>query len=183
MYLWESVYIHLRRRKFNSQNDNGGDETDTETSNQTTNNHDFETSGGSLKDATNAEDGASKNDSEATADEISKVSRNDGTKEGTGRENGGGQGLLPRGNAEELLSVLDNNWVLSTEVGVLDVWVLVASVLFDEVVHVQDTTHPTGIISEEDLFPYHEQQILNALGYGHLHHQRPQKRQSGRPER
>ena len=36
------------------------------------------------------------------------------------------------------------------DAGELDVGVFGSSVLLDEVVHVEDTTHPTGIISEED---------------------------------
>jgi hypothetical protein len=65
------------------QDDNGGDETDTKTGNDTTSNHDTETSGRSLKDATNSENGASENDGKSTSDEISEVTSDNGTEKGT----------------------------------------------------------------------------------------------------
>jgi hypothetical protein len=36
------------------------------------------------------------------------------------------------------------------KVWIYDVWVFSSSVLLDEVVHVEHTTHPTSIISKED---------------------------------
>lgn len=84
------------------QNDDGRNETDTKSSNETTcsqdlafnpkelllnmghtSNHDVKASGGSLKDATNAEDTAAYDDGHATTDEIGKVASNDSAEEST----------------------------------------------------------------------------------------------------
>jgi hypothetical protein len=60
------------------------------------------------------------------------------------------QRLLPRRDNEDLLAVFRNQRVQVAETGIFELGVFGASVLIDEVVHVKDTTHPTGIISEED---------------------------------
>jgi len=132
------------------QDDNGRDETNTESSNKTASNHHTETSRGSLKNTTNAEDSASKNDGEATANEVSKVTGHDGTEEGTSRQDGGDKRLVRGGDRELCVAVVGDLGVLGVEARELDVGVLQASVLLDEVVHVEDTTHPTSIITEED---------------------------------
>lgn len=131
------------------QNNDGRDETNTKTSDETASNHDVETSGSNLKDTANGEDGAAENDGHATTDEVGEVTSDDGTKESTGRQDGGGKGLLPRWDTELLVAVY-------LDVGSGSIWsksnvrVVVASVLLDEEVHVQDTSHPAGIIAEED---------------------------------
>ena len=48
-----------------------------------TSNHDVETSGDSLENATNAENTAAYDDGHAAADEISKVASNDSAEEST----------------------------------------------------------------------------------------------------
>ena len=73
----------LGRNLGHVQNDNGGDETNTETSNETTSNHDAKTGRGSFENTTNDEDTASHDDSDTTPDKVSNVTSNDGTKEGT----------------------------------------------------------------------------------------------------
>ena len=65
------------------QNDNGGDETNTESSNESTADHDVETSGGSLEDATDAKDTTAHDNGHSAADEIGKVTSDDSTKKGT----------------------------------------------------------------------------------------------------
>lgn len=65
------------------QNDDGGDETDTETSDETTSSHHTETSGGSLEDTTNAEDGTTEDDGDTATDEVGDVTSHDGTEEST----------------------------------------------------------------------------------------------------
>lgn len=49
-----------------------------------------------------------------------------------------------------MVPVLDNGFVITGETGVLDIGVFLASDHLDEVGHVQDTTHPTRVISKED---------------------------------
>lgn len=132
------------------QNDNGRDKTDTETSNQATSDHDVEASGGSLKDTTDGEDGATKNNGKTTTDEISEITGDDGTEESTSGQDGGDERLLRRGNAEGIFAVCDDLGVEMVNAGELDVRVFSASVLLDEEVHVEDTSHPAGIITEED---------------------------------
>jgi hypothetical protein len=132
------------------QNDNGRDKSDTETSNETTSSHHTKTSGGNLKDTADTEDGTSENDGETTANEVGKITGNDGTEESTGRQDGGDERLVRGGDRKLLVAIVDNQRVLGTEAGELDVGVFVASVLLDEVVHVEDTSHPTSVIAEED---------------------------------
>lgn len=84
------------------QDDNSGDETNAEPSDQTTcakksvirkdrivveesltSDHDVKTGRGSLENATDAEDTAAHDDSHAATDEIGKVTSNDSTEEST----------------------------------------------------------------------------------------------------
>ena len=65
------------------QDDDGGNETDTQTSNEATSDHDTEAGGRSLEDTTNGEDSTSENDSHTATNEISEITSNDGTEEGT----------------------------------------------------------------------------------------------------
>lgn len=128
-----------------SQNDDGRDETDTETGYKTSTNHDIEASRSSLKDTTDNEDQATNDDSKTTTNEVGNISRNDGTEEGTGGKNRSNQGLLPLRNDECSCVVLQR---LALEASVLRVGQ--AGVLSDEVGHGKDTTHPSCVISEED---------------------------------
>jgi len=73
----------LGRNLRHVQNDHGGDETDTESGDQTASNHDTKSSGGSLEDTTNSEDEAAQNDSNSTTNEVGNVTGHDRAKEGT----------------------------------------------------------------------------------------------------
>jgi hypothetical protein len=136
--------------QYTYQNDNGGNETDTETSNETASNHDAEASGSSLEDTSNAEDGASSDNGHTTTDEIGKVTSNDSTEESTSGQDRCNQRRLRGGNTEELIAVLLDLEVIIGLARELDPGVVVASVLLDEVVHVKNTSHPASVISEED---------------------------------
>ena len=121
------------------QDDNGGDEADTETSDETTSDHDTETSRRRLKDTSNREDTATGDDGHAASDKVGAVASDDGTEESTAGENGSRQGLVARRQME------------SGDGGcVAGVRVLQAGVLANEVRHGQNTTHPAGIITKED---------------------------------
>lgn len=132
------------------QNDNGGDETDTETSNETTSSHDTEASGSGLEDTTNAEDSTTHDDGDTATDEISDITSHDGAKEGTGRQDGGNQGDLAGPDRENSIAVVLDLLVGGRKTRELDIGVFCASVLLDNIVHVQDTSNPTSIITEED---------------------------------
>lgn len=121
-----------QRTRGNLQNDDSGNETDTETGNETASNHDVKSGRGSFKNTANGEDNAAKNDSHTTANEVGKVTGNDSAEESTSRQNRGSKGLLPGGDAEEGLAVVDNEWVLGIEARELYVRVFIASVLIDE---------------------------------------------------
>lgn len=130
------------------QNDDGRDESDTETGNQATHDHDGKGGGGSLQDGTNGEDGGSENNSWATTDEVGDITRGNGTEEGTAGQNRGHEGLVTGRNVETFLVCEEG---VRGGVGTIDVaGVGHASVLADEVWHGENTTHPSGIISEKD---------------------------------
>jgi hypothetical protein len=67
----------------NLQDDNGGDEPNTKSSNKSTTDHNVKTRGGSLEDATDAKDTTAHDDGHSAADEIGKVTSDDSTEEGT----------------------------------------------------------------------------------------------------
>jgi len=68
------------------QNDDGRDEADAETSDETTGNKKTEGSGDDLEDDSNDEDQASGDDGDTTAEEIREITSDDGAEEGTGGE-------------------------------------------------------------------------------------------------
>lgn len=77
------------------QDDDGTDETDTETCNKATSHQKTKRSGSSLENNTNDEDGASSDDSCTTTNPISQVTSNQRTKECASRENRGDERLFP----------------------------------------------------------------------------------------
>lgn len=129
------------------QNDDGGDETDTETSNQTANDHDSKGGGGSLQDATNGEDERSENNSWATTNEVGNVTSSDSTKEGTAGQNRGHERLITGRDVESRLVVLV---LLGIGVGEKVAGVVHAGVLANEVWHGENTSHPSSVVSEEN---------------------------------
>jgi len=66
------------------------------------------------------------------------------------RQNRSNQRLIARGDGELLVSVGFDDVAVLAQVGVDDIGILFAGVLLDEVIHVEDTSHPTGIITKED---------------------------------
>lgn len=121
------------------QNDNGGDETNAQPSNETTNDHDGQSGRCDLEDTSDCENQASHDDRQPTSDKIGDIAGDDGAKEGPGGQNGRGQRLVAGGQVE----VGDGGLVVG--VGVLQ-----AGVLPDEVFHAQDAGHPSGVITEEN---------------------------------
>jgi hypothetical protein len=156
----------LRRDFAHVQDDDGGDEADTETADHTTNSHHSNTGRGGLENAADNEDEATNDQSDTTPDHVSDITSDDGSKEGSGRENGCGQGLLPGRNLEARL--VGGVGSACGVAGELDVGVFLVGVLLDEVGHGlsscqcyvthdsragsahQNTTHPAGVVSEED---------------------------------
>ena len=130
------------------QNDDGGDESDTKTGNQTANDHDGKSGRGSLEDGTNGEDTASENDSWATTNKVGDVTSSDGTKEGTAGQNRGHEGLITGRDVEGLL--VREEGVRSVVGAKEGGGVFQASVLANEVRHGENTTHPSSIVSEKD---------------------------------
>ena len=110
------------------QDDDGRDETDTETSDKTASNDEAQARRGSLENDTDDEDEAAEDDGRTTTNPISEITTHKGAEEGTSRENRGDEGLLPRGEGGGADS-LDG---------------------FDKVLHAHDTGNITGIVAEED---------------------------------
>jgi hypothetical protein len=79
------------------QNDNGGFETDTETSNETASNDQTKTVGGDLENDTDDVDKTTDDDSPATTDGVGDITSDDGTEEGTGRENSSNERVVRTG--------------------------------------------------------------------------------------
>ncbi len=124
------------------EDDDGGNETNTSTSDETTDRHQSEPSGCSLQNTADGEDEAAHDDGHATTDKVGNITSNDGSKEGTGRQNGGGQRLVAGGQMEGLL--------VGIVVGHLGVGVGETGVLANKVRHTEDTSHPSSVITEED---------------------------------
>ena len=129
---WNIAYRHV-------QNDNGRDESNTGSANDTAGAHETEASRSSLENATNDKNHATRDDGGPTSNEVGAVTGNDGAEKGTTGQNGGSQRLVTRRQVEGFYSGR-----------VVGVRVRHASVLTDEVWHCQDTTHPAGIITKED---------------------------------
>lgn len=110
------------------QNDDGGDETDTEASDQSSSHNKTEACRGGLEDDTHDKDSAAENDRGATTDPISKITSNESSEEGTGRENRGDERLVGRGEGSGVRS-FDG---------------------VDEVFHAHDARDVTRVVSKED---------------------------------
>jgi hypothetical protein len=113
------------------ENDDSGLETDTETSNETTDNDASKritVTSDHLDNNTNAVDSATHDDSPLATHAVGKITSDQGTEEGTARENRDDERLVALGEG------------LGTHA--LD--------LFDEVLGAVDTVDVTGIVTEED---------------------------------
>ena len=73
---WKFTYRHV-------QNDNGRDESNTETANNTAGAHNTEASRSSLENATNGKNPTARDDGGSTSNEVGDVTGNDGAEEGT----------------------------------------------------------------------------------------------------
>lgn len=124
------------------QNDNGRDETNTDSANDTARAHKTEARGGSLENATDHEDATAGNDGGPTSNEVGNVTGDKSPEKGTEGENGGGQRLIACWQMESLFG--------SVVVGGVLVRVRQAGILADEVWHGQNTTHPARVVTEED---------------------------------
>ena len=77
------------------ENDDRADETDAGTADDTADGHDGDTGRCGFQDTSDGEDEASCDDCGSSTNEISDVASHDGAEEGSGGEDGGGEGLLP----------------------------------------------------------------------------------------
>lgn len=68
-------------------NDDGGNKTDTKTSDNTTTNQETDGSRGDLKNNTTREDDTSRHDGPATSNPVRKGTTEESTEEGSGRKN------------------------------------------------------------------------------------------------
>lgn len=82
------------------QDNDGRDEADTESSNETAGDEQTNAGGSSLQDDTNDENNTSENDGGPTTEPISQVTSNESSEEGTSRKDGHNQRLLRRGDHE-----------------------------------------------------------------------------------
>jgi len=85
-----------RRNLGHVQDDDGRDETDTETGHETAGDEETEGGGRGLQDDTDGEDDTSEDDGGPATEEVGQVTGDNGTEEGTGGEDGGDQRFLPR---------------------------------------------------------------------------------------
>jgi hypothetical protein len=85
----------LGRNLRHVEDDDGGDESNTNTGNQTSSHQKTDGGGGDLKDDTDGEHHTSSNDRGTTTDPVCENTAKECTEEGSGRQNGGDQGLLP----------------------------------------------------------------------------------------
>lgn len=135
------------------QDNDGRDVSNTETSDQTTSNHQSKTGGSGLENAADGEDQATQDDGGSATDEVSHITGHDGTEEGTAGENGGDQGLVAGGKME-VLGVGGAGSVGcatgSAAIGIQIAGILEIGILTDEVLHGEDTSRPTGVITKED---------------------------------
>jgi len=122
------------------QDDDGGDESNTKTSNETTGYEETERRRSCLENDTNNEDEASSDDGGSSTKPISEITGKQGTKEGTARENGGDERLLPGREGESV----------ECGCGCIRSWVWKALIEVDEVVHGQHTGNVTRVETEED---------------------------------
>jgi len=122
------------------QDDDSRDESNTKTSNETTGYEEAESRRSCLENNTDNEDEASNDDGGSSTKPISEITGNQGTKEGTARENGGDERLLPGRESEsvELVCGCIGRRVWKTLIEV------------DEVIHGQHTGNVTRVETEED---------------------------------
>lgn len=92
------------------QDDDGGDEADTESCDQTTGDEQAQGGRRSLQDDTNDEDNTAADDGGPTAEPVSQVTGDEGTEEGTGREDRDDERRFPGGEND---LVRGRVWVLS----------------------------------------------------------------------
>ena len=82
------------------ENDDGGHEAHPEPGNETAGHHEAQSVGRDLEDDTDDEHKAPEDDGGPAAKEVGQITRYDGAKECTGRQDGGDQGLIGRGQRE-----------------------------------------------------------------------------------
>ena len=121
------------------QNDDGGDEANTETSDQTTGDQETERGRSSLQDDPDDEDAAANDDGRSTTEPVRQVTGDQRTEEGSGGKHRGDERLLRRGQRELCRVVLEE----------LGVWIQ-AGVEGDEVGHAHDPADVSRVIAEED---------------------------------
>jgi len=126
-----------RRDLGHVQNNNGRDETDTETSDQTADDEQGNGGRGNLETDTEDEDTAASNDGSATTEEIGKITSNDSTEECTSGQDRRDKRLLRGRHGEAIVVVASGIWVIAE--------------FMDEVLHAHDTVDVTRIIPEKDL--------------------------------
>jgi len=119
---------------------NGGNETHSGASNETTDNHHSKGRGGGLKDTTNDEGQAARDNCPSTTNAVGDVSSNNGTKERSTRENPSKKRLLPSWKHKEIELVRAGIWSR--------VWS--SRILVNIVLHSHDSSHPSRVVSEED---------------------------------
>jgi hypothetical protein len=87
------------------EDDDGGDEADTETRDETTGDQKTELAvEGGLEDTSDGEDNAARDNSDSSTKVVGQVTGDDGTEEGTGGEDRGDQGDFGGGNDKQISS-------------------------------------------------------------------------------
>ena len=82
------------------ENDNGRDESNTQSTNDPARAHETQASGGSFENATNGENATACNNGRPTSNKVGEITGDDGAEKGTEGENGAGQGLIACGQME-----------------------------------------------------------------------------------
>lgn len=132
----------LGRNLRHVEDDDGRDEADTDTCDETTDDEEGQlVSTRDLEDATDAEDDTASDDSDAATEEVGKVTSNKRAKEVSRRQDRGHERLFParKGKVGGQVCSIGR-----------EARILLAGVHPDEVGHTEDTTHPAGVVSEEN---------------------------------
>jgi hypothetical protein len=122
------------------QDDDGRDETDTETSDDTADGEESNGGGSKLQSNTNRKDTTAKNDGGSTSEPVREITSDNSAKEGTSRQDRDDERVVGRRQGEGVQFSGGG-----TGGGVWEFLELV-----DEILHSQNTTHVTGIVAEEE---------------------------------
>lgn len=148
-----TVLVKQMQARAKEVHTDGGNKTNTKTSNDSPNNHQSQTRRGSLTNATHAENATSSNDGPSSANTVGDITCNDGSEKGSARQDSGQEGLLPARKNK-----------CSYGSSVVWIWVGKTGVLADVVFHSHDAGNCEYIANcamVEDSLPSHPSSVVS----------------------